>query len=138
MENASRHAVRDRMHEIIFEADTFGGRLFDIVLIISIVTSVGVVMLDSMEAVRASHGPFLRTLEWFFTILFTVEYLLRLYCVRNPRKYASSFYGIVDLLCVIPTYLSSHSRQPLPARYPRPARPARVPGTEARALSQRS
>ncbi len=105
----SEHAAsswRERLHEVIFEADTVAGKLFDIILIVSILVSVAVVMLDSIRSVRLEHGAVLYSLEWGFTILFTVEYVLRLTCVRSPRKYALSFYGIVDLLGVLPTYLS--------------------------------
>lgn len=97
---------RDRLHEIIFEADTQVGRWFDVVLIVSILASVGVVMLDSIRSVRETHGALLYRLEWGFTILFTIEYILRLTCVGSPRRYASSFFGVVDLLGVLPTYLS--------------------------------
>jgi len=97
---------RHRLHEIIFEADTTAGKWFDILLILSIVISVIAVMLDSVAVIQAKHGRLLYTLEWFFTILFTIEYVLRLSCVGRPIAYATSFYGIVDLLAVIPTYLS--------------------------------
>jgi voltage-gated potassium channel len=94
------------LHEVIFEADTPAGKGFDVLLIISILASVAAVMLDSMGVVRSRHGMLLYGIEWFFTLLFTVEYVLRLSCVGKPLKYASSFYGIVDLLAIIPTYLS--------------------------------
>ncbi len=98
--------LRKRLHEIIFEADTPTGKLFDVVLIAAIVTSVVVVMLESVQSVRAEYGTLLVNLEWFFTILFTVEYALRLICVRQPYRYASSFFGVIDLLAILPTYLS--------------------------------
>ena len=97
---------RDRLHEIIFEADTPAGKLFDVVLIWSIVLSVAVVLLDSMITVRAKYGDLLYAAEWFFTILFTIEYILRLISVDKPLKYATSFFGVVDLLAILPTYLS--------------------------------
>ncbi|HID97571.1 MAG TPA: ion transporter [Thermodesulfobacteriaceae bacterium] len=97
---------RDELHEIIFEADTRAGRLFDVVLIWSIGLSVLVVMLDSVKAVKADYGGVLYILEWFFTVLFTLEYLLRLATVRYPLTYAASFFGIVDFLAIMPTYLS--------------------------------
>jgi voltage-gated potassium channel len=97
---------RQQMHEIIFEADTPAGKAFDVVLIASIVLSVMLVMLDSVEAIRGTYGPWLYAGEWFFTVLFTLEYLLRLYCVERPLLYARSFFGLVDLLAVLPTYLS--------------------------------
>ncbi len=95
-----------RMHEVIFEADTAPGKLFDILLILSILASVVVVMLDSVTWFNERYGTLLTALEWAFTILFTVEYGLRLSCVGRPLRYATSFFGVVDLLAVIPTYLS--------------------------------
>ena len=104
--NKSNRAWRDVLFEIIFEADTPAGKWFDIVLIISILLSVMTVMLDSVSSIRAKHGEFLYTAEWFFTILFTAEYILRLLCVGRPIRYAVSFFGIVDLLAILPTYMS--------------------------------
>ena len=101
-----RNRVRARLHEVIFEADTKAGRLFDLVLIWSILLSVAAVMLDSVAAVRARHGGPLTAVEWFFTVLFTLEYLLRLWCIGKPLRYATSFFGMVDLLAIVPTYLS--------------------------------
>ena len=97
---------RDQIHEIIFEADTPAGKLFDVVLICSIVLSVTVVLLDSMGPVRVKYGDLLYAAEWFFTILFTIEYILRLISVRWPLRYAASFFGVVDMLAILPTYLS--------------------------------
>ena len=98
--------LRNRLHEIIFEADTPAGKWFDVLLILSILASVAVVMADSMASVRAAHGRLLAAGEWFFTVLFTVEYILRLSCVRSPARYAASFYGVIDFLAIVPTYLS--------------------------------
>ncbi|RQW05450.1 MAG: ion transporter, partial [Calditrichaeota bacterium] len=97
---------RLKLHEIIFEADTTAGKWFDVLLIISILISVLAVMLDSVETIRNEYGKTLYAVEWLFTILFTIEYLLRLFSVKKPLVYASSFYGIIDLLAVIPTYIS--------------------------------
>jgi len=97
---------RARLHEIIFEADTRAGRLFDLVLIWLILLSVATVILESVRGVRTRYGDLLYALEWFFTVLFTIEYVLRLLSVRRPLRYARSFFGIVDLLAIIPTYLS--------------------------------
>jgi voltage-gated potassium channel len=97
---------RDRLHEIIFEADTPAGKFFDIVLIGSIILSVVVVVLDSVAWIRRMYGDILYRVEWFFTILFSIEYILRLISVRRPLRYAASFFGLVDLLAVIPTYIS--------------------------------
>lgn len=97
---------RNKLHEIIFEADTPAGKLFDILLLLAILLSVVAVMLETVEAIGVDYGPQLRTLEWIFTILFTIEYVVRIICVKRPWKYVTSFYGIIDLLAVIPTYLS--------------------------------
>ena len=97
---------RARLHEIIFEADTRAGSLFDLTLIWLILLSVATVILESVRSVRAQYGDLLYTLEWVFTLLFTVEYVLRLTSVRHPLRYATSFFGVVDLLAIIPTYLS--------------------------------
>ena len=102
----SRAAWRDKLYKIIFEADTRAGKLFDELLIVSILVSVFVVMLDSVGSIRARYAVLLHGVEWFFTILFTIEYLLRLITAVRPLRYATSFFGGVDLLGVIPTYLS--------------------------------
>jgi voltage-gated potassium channel len=99
-------AWRIRLHEIIFEADTPAGRVFDIALIGSIILSVLVVMLDSITPIRETYGGELLAAEWLFTALFTVEYVLRLLCVNRPIKYATSFFGVIDLLSILPSYLS--------------------------------
>lgn len=98
-------AWRNRLHEIIFEADDPLAKGFDIGLLIAIVLSVIAIMLDSVESIRAQHHGLLNAVEWFFTILFTIEYILRLICVRRPHRYAFSFFGLVDLLSILPTYL---------------------------------
>jgi voltage-gated potassium channel len=98
--------LRNRLHEIIFEADTPAGKLFDVVLILSIAISVTVVMLDSVAALQVQYGKIFLLLEWGFTILFTIEYILRLSCIGQPSKYARSFYGGVDLLSILPSYVS--------------------------------
>ena len=97
---------RERMHEVIFEADTPAGRAFDIALLVAIVISVTAVVLESVSEISLRHGSALRAAEWVFTLLFTVEYIARLISVRRPGRYAASFFGIVDLLAIIPTYLS--------------------------------
>ena len=98
--------LRAKLHEIIFEADTRAGKFFDVMLIVSIMASVVMVMLDSVSSIQQDHGVLLYLGEWFFTLLFTIEYILRLYCVGRPMAYATSFFGVVDLLAVLPTYLS--------------------------------
>ncbi len=97
---------RARLHEVIFESDTPAGRYFDLALIWLILLSVATVVLESVREVRELYGPQLYALEWVFTLLFTVEYFLRLLSVRRPLRYATSFFGIVDLFAIIPTYLS--------------------------------
>jgi voltage-gated potassium channel len=104
--NEHAGTLRARVHEIIFEADTPAGKAFDVALLILIVLSVVAVMLESVASVREQFGLWLRAVEWFVTFLFTVEYVLRLYCVGKPWRYARSFFGIVDLLAILPTYLS--------------------------------
>ncbi|MEA1984404.1 MAG: ion transporter [Euryarchaeota archaeon] len=97
---------KDKVYQVIFEADTPLGKYFDIGLIICILASVTVVMLCSVDSIRAEYQTILWSLEWFFTLLFTAEYVLRLICVRSKMRYATSFFGIIDLLAVIPTYLT--------------------------------
>ena len=97
---------RRRVHEIVFEADTAAGKLFDVFLITAIVISVTVVMLDSVTSIHDRYGQELLVLEWAFTILFTAEYVVRLISVQNARRYVTSFFGVVDLLAILPTYLS--------------------------------
>lgn len=99
-------AWRQKLFEIIFEADTSAGKWFDVILIVCILLSVVVVMLDSIGTVNAEYGGLLYGFEWFFTLLFTVEYVLRLLCVGRPVRYAASFFGVVDLLAILPTYVS--------------------------------
>jgi voltage-gated potassium channel len=98
--------TRERIHEIIFEADTQAGKAFDVSLMVLIILSVVAVMLESTAAVSARYGDVLRVFEWVVTVIFTVEYVFRLYCVRRPARYARSFFGIVDLLAILPSYLS--------------------------------
>jgi voltage-gated potassium channel len=97
---------RRRMYIVIFEADTRAGLIFDLALIVAILTSVLVVMLDSVEDVHQRHASILYALEWGFTLLFTAEYIARLSCVKHPWRYATSFFGVIDLLAVLPTYVS--------------------------------
>ncbi|WP_227430962.1 ion transporter [Psychrobacter sp. I-STPA6b] len=98
--------LRNRIHIIVEGTDTPLGKLFDIVLLIAIIASVGVVMLDSVLYLRLQYGTLFFYAEWFFTILFTLEYLLRLFSAPNRLRYVFSFFGIVDLLSVLPSYLS--------------------------------
>ena len=106
MEEQERAGWRHRLHEIIFEADTRFGKAFDLVLIVSIILSVLVVMLDSIASYQAAYGDWFYGIEWFFTVLFTIEYVIRIISVKKARGYIFSFYGIVDLLSILPTYIS--------------------------------
>ena len=99
-------AWKTKLFEIIFEADTRTGKLFDVVLLALILISLLVVMLESVDSIDARHHELLYATEWAITILFSIEYVLRLVCVRKPTGYAFSFFGIVDLLSIVPTYLS--------------------------------
>jgi len=94
------------IHEIIFEADTRSGRFFDISLIVIILLSVITVMLDSVKQINLIYGQDFYTLELIFTLIFTIEYILRLLSVGRPLRYATSFFGIIDLLAILPTYFS--------------------------------
>jgi len=97
---------RARLFRIIFESDTRAGLLFDQALIVLILVSLAVVVADSVESLQARWGGVFEVLEWTFTLLFTLEYLLRLVCVTRPVRYVRSFFGVVDLLAVLPTYLA--------------------------------
>ncbi len=98
--------LRNRIHIIIEGTDTRSGKFFDIVLLIAILASVSVVMLDSVLYMRLQYGTLFYYAEWFFTVLFTIEYALRLFSAPNRTRYVFSFFGIVDLLSVLPSYLS--------------------------------
>lgn len=98
--------LRKKLYTIIFEAETTGGKVFDVVLLVLILLSVLVVSLESIEELNEKYLPLFRFLEWGFTIIFTVEYVLRIYSTPRPLKYMTSFFGIVDLLAILPTYLS--------------------------------
>ncbi|MBK1834287.1 ion transporter [Roseibacillus ishigakijimensis] len=104
--DAGQSGLKQRLWEIIFEAETPSGKAFDVALLWIIAASVLVVMLESVDSLRADYGGLFYTLEWIFTVLFTLEYGLRLWLVRRPRRYAFSFFGIVDFLSCLPTYLA--------------------------------
>ena len=101
-----RTSYKDKVRLIIFEAHTPAGKAFDVGLIICILVSVVAVLLDSVANLHDSYGRYFLAIEWFFTIVFTLEYLIRLWCIQNTVQYARSFYGIVDLLGILPTYIS--------------------------------
>jgi voltage-gated potassium channel len=104
----TRHPVpwKNTLHEVIYESETWMGKVFDILLMVSILVSILVVMLDSVQSIHDAYGGWLLVFEWIFTIFFTIEYILRLIVVTKPSRYALSFLGIIDLLAIIPTYLS--------------------------------
>jgi len=97
--------LRFRLHEIVFEADTKAGKAFDVVLLVLIVLSVLAVMLESIESLDKKYHNLFYNLEWILTVIFTIEYVLRIAIVAKPQKYIFSFFGIIDLLAIIPTYL---------------------------------
>ncbi len=97
---------RERLHAVIFEAETPAGKAFDVALLAVIVIAVVLVMLEIIPSVRATHGPALVAAEWVVTVLFTLEYVVRLVVVRHAGAYARSFFGVVDVLAIVPTYLS--------------------------------
>ena len=97
---------RQKIHEVIFEAETPMGKAFDVVLIWAIILSVATVALESVNSIRDEYGTLLYAAEWVFTILFSIEYILRLISVKKPWRYALSFFGVVDVLAIAPTYIS--------------------------------
>ncbi|WP_046757195.1 ion transporter [Kordia jejudonensis] len=97
---------KSKLHEIIYEADTPAGKLFDVILLILILASILLVMLESVNEFATKHGDFLNIAEWVITILFTIEYFARIISIKKPTKYIFSFYGIIDLLSTVPKYLS--------------------------------
>ena len=99
-------AWKRRLYCVIFESKTPGGKAFDVSLLIAIGLSVTVVMLESVKSVQAEHALLLRALEWIFTGLFTIEYIARLLCVRRAWQYAFSFYGFIDLVAILPSYIN--------------------------------
>jgi voltage-gated potassium channel len=100
------HGWRLRLYSVIFESETRAGRLFDLLLIAVILLSVTVVVLDSVQSIRARWGHVFTWFEWGFTTIFTLEYIARLACLGRPARYARSFYGVIDLLALLPTYLA--------------------------------
>jgi len=97
---------KNKLHEIIYEADTKQGKWFDIVLIITILISIILVMLESVESFDAKYHRFLNISEWIITILFSLEYITRIITIKKPSSYIFSFYGIIDFLATIPKYVS--------------------------------
>jgi voltage-gated potassium channel len=105
-----KDSLKKRIHAVIFEADTTAGAVFDVVLLIAILLSVVVISLESVPEIRSAYGELLTDLKWIFTGIFTVEYLLRIYCVKKPLRYIFSFWGIIDLLAFLPDYLLFFSK----------------------------
>lgn len=97
---------KHKLHEIIYEADTKGGKIFDVFLLIAIIASILLVMLESVESIDSKYHKLLYIGEWVITIFFSIEYILRIISIKKPFKYIFSFYGIIDLLATIPMYLS--------------------------------
>lgn len=102
----SKATFRERVRVIIFGTNTPSGKAFDVALLVAILLSILVVMLESVQRIDDNWGVQLDTLEWVFTIMFTIEYVIRIYAIDKPLKYVFSFYGIIDFLSIIPTYLS--------------------------------
>ena len=102
----TNNSFKNKLYVIIFESDTPAGKGFDLLLIGSILLSVIVVLLDSVQYYNNLYGEILYIMEWFFTLLFTIEYFLRIYCIGKPVLYIKSFFGIIDVLSIIPTYIS--------------------------------
>jgi len=105
MEQASKETPRHYLNRVIFGTDTPAGKAFDLFLIYSIFASVALVMTDSLQVLTREHKHLIYYAEWFFTLLFTVEYILRIYCVPDRWRYVTSFYGVIDLLAILPTYI---------------------------------
>lgn len=105
-QNKSVISLKEHLYTIIFGTETPAGKWFDLVLITAILFSVAVVLLDSVEGLSVKHHDLLFKLEWFFTLLFTVEYILRIYISPKPWGYVKSFYGIIDLVAILPSYLA--------------------------------
>ena len=104
--NSQKSSWKHRLHEIIYEADTKEGKIFDVVLLVAIIASIVLVMLESVESIDQKYHDLLNLGEWIITILFSIEYILRVISIKKPLKYIFSFYGIIDLLSTIPKYLS--------------------------------
>ncbi len=99
-------ALQDKFYHIIFGTESTAGRWFDIALIAAILTSVMVILLDSIPALHSKHGDSYLQIEWIFTLFFTVEYMVRIWCSPNRRAYLFSIYGVIDLLAILPTYIA--------------------------------
>jgi voltage-gated potassium channel len=105
-ESNTKSNWKHRLHEVIYEADTKGGKIFDVILLIAILASIILVMLESVESINSKYGALLNISEWIITILFSFEYIFRIISIKKPFKYIFSFYGVIDLLSTLPKYLS--------------------------------
>lgn len=106
MNETQKRDWKTKLHEVIYEADTPAGKVFDVILLISIIASIVLVMLESIKSFDAKYHNFLNISEWVITILFTIEYFARIISIKKPLNYIFSFYGIIDLLSTIPKYIS--------------------------------
>ena len=106
MSSPNKKTWKSKLHDIIYEADTPSGKLFDVLLLIIIIASIILVMLESINNFDQKYHTFLNTVEWIITILFTLEYIARVITVKKPFRYVFSFYGIIDLLSTLPKYIS--------------------------------
>lgn len=98
--------LRKKIYSIVFGSDTSAGKLFDVILLVTILLSIASVVLESISSFRGKYLTYIQTAEWIFTILFTIEYTLRVYSSEKPMRYILSFYGLIDLIAILPTYIS--------------------------------
>ena len=98
--------VQRKLYAIIFQSNTLPGKLFDLTLIITIVLSIVILMLESVSSIYSQYGALLHTIEWGITLIFSAEYICRLYCSKSAKKYAFSFFGIIDLVSILPTFIA--------------------------------
>lgn len=98
--------IKHSLYKIIYQANTPAGKLFDLVLIVSILVSVLAIILDSVAEINQHYGKLFFLIDWFFTFLFSLEYLLRIFCIHKPWKYIFSFFGLIDLMSIVPSYAS--------------------------------
>ena len=110
----SKDQIKKRIYEVVFEAETREGRIFDLVLLVAILISVFLVIIETVPAIRNEYGREIILLEWFFSVIFLIEYILRIYSIQNKWRYIFSFYGIIDFLSIVPAlvflfYTGAHS-----------------------------
>ncbi|MDP5044730.1 MAG: ion transporter, partial [Leeuwenhoekiella sp.] len=106
MTQPAKHTWKSKIHEVIYEADTPAGKIFDVILLILILLSVALVMLESVANMQIKYGTYFYIGEWVITIFFTIEYILRVISIKKPSAYIFSFYGLIDFISTIPLYLS--------------------------------